>query len=64
MNFIKAISIITINYNDAIGLEKTILSVINQTNVDFEFIVIDGNSSDCSKAVIDKYQDKINYWVS
>lgn len=58
------VAIITINYNDAIGLEKTILSVINQNSSDFEFIVIDGNSSDGSKAIIEKYQDKINYWVS
>jgi glycosyltransferase involved in cell wall biosynthesis len=39
------ISIITINYNNAIGLEKTILSVLNQTIQDYEFIVIDGNST-------------------
>lgn len=58
------ISIITINYNDAIGLEKTILSVLNQTYSDFEYIVIDGNSTDGSKEVIQKYQNKINYWVS
>ena len=58
------LSIITINYNDAIGLEKTILSVLNQTYSDFEFIVIDGNSNDGSKEVILKYQDKLTYWVS
>ncbi|HEY6142819.1 MAG TPA: glycosyltransferase family 2 protein [Flavobacterium sp.] len=58
------ISIITINYNDAIGLEKTMLSVLNQTNLDFEYIVIDGNSTDGSKEIIQKYQDKLTYWVS
>lgn len=58
------ISIITINYNNAIGLEKTILSVLNQTIQDFEFIVIDGNSTDGSKDVILKYQDNLTYWVS
>lgn len=58
------ISIITINYNDAIGLEKTIKSIVNQKNINFEFIVIDGDSTDGSKDVIDKYQDKIDYWVS
>lgn len=60
----KKISIITINYNDAFGLEKTILSVINQAHSDFEFIIIDGNSTDGSKAVIEKYQDEFTYWVS
>lgn len=58
------ISLITINYNDAVGLEKTINSVINQVNSNFEYIVIDGNSTDGSKAVIEKYQDELTYWVS
>lgn len=58
------ITIITVNYNNAIGLEKTILSVLNQTYSDFEYIIIDGNSTDGSKEVILKYQDKITYWVS
>lgn len=58
------ISIITINYNDAIGLEKTIVSVLNQSQSGFEFIVIDGNSTDGSKAVIEKYQEQLTYWVS
>jgi glycosyltransferase involved in cell wall biosynthesis len=58
------ISVITINYNDAIGLEKTIISVLNQVPMDFEFIIIDGNSKDGSKDVIEEYQDKLTYWVS
>lgn len=58
------ISIISINYNDKIGFEKTIESVVNQTYQDFEFLVIDGNSSDGSTEIIEKYKSKINYWVS
>lgn len=58
------ITIVTINYNDAIGLEKTIKSVLNQTTKNFEFVVIDGNSSDGSKEVIKKYEDKFSYCVS
>jgi acetyltransferase-like isoleucine patch superfamily enzyme len=58
------LSIITINLNNAIGLSKTIESVINQTFKDFEFIVIDGGSSDESLIVMNKYADKISYWVS
>lgn len=60
----KKISIITINYNDAKGLEKTINSVKNQTNLDFEYIVVDGNSSDTSLIVIKENEDYIDYWVS
>ena len=58
------ISIITVNYNDKDGLEKTIKSVLNQENTVFEYLVIDGNSADGSKDVIEKYKDKIDYWVS
>ncbi|MCB9360303.1 MAG: glycosyltransferase [Flavobacteriales bacterium] len=58
------ISIITINYNDKVGLERTIKSIINQTFRGFEYIVIDGNSSDGSKEVIERYKDKIDVWVS
>ncbi len=56
-------SIITINYNNAHGLKKTIDSVISQSFQDFEFIVIDGNSSDKSIDVIKQYP-RINAWVS
>lgn len=58
------VSIITINYNNAAGLEKTLASVVNQNFSDFEYIVIDGASTDGSTDVIKKYSDKINYWVS
>lgn len=58
------LSIITINYNDVNGLEKTINSVINQTFQDFEYIIIDGGSSDKSIELIQGNNDRINYWVS
>jgi len=58
------LSIITINFNNAVGLIKTFESVFSQTYTGFEYIVIDGNSSDDSKNVIDQHSDKINYWVS
>ena len=58
------LSIITVNYNDAKGLERTIRSVISQSYRDFEFIVIDGGSSDESLDIIKKYERYINYWVS
>lgn len=57
-------SIITINYNDKEGLSRTIKSVINQTSKDFEYIVIDGGSTDGSVDIIKQNADHINYWVS
>lgn len=46
------LSIITINFNNANGLLRTIQSVKNQTYEDYEFVVIDGNSTDGSSEVI------------
>lgn len=57
-------SIITVNYNNKGGLEKTIKSVISQTFRDFEYIIIDGGSTDGSVDIIRKYADEITYWVS
>ena len=48
------ISVITVNYNNKKGLEATINSVISQKYLDFEFIIVDGNSNDGSKDIIYK----------
>lgn len=58
------ISIITINYNNKAGLEKTIDSVRSQTDKNFEYIVIDGGSDDGSVEVIHKNEDIVDIWVS
>jgi glycosyltransferase involved in cell wall biosynthesis len=58
------LSIITINYNDAAGLERTIRSVASQTFRDFQYIVIDGGSTDSSTEVIERFRDLISYSVS
>lgn len=58
------LSIITINYNNLKGLQNTIDSIVNQTCRDFEWIVIDGGSTDGSKELILKYQEYISYWCS
>jgi glycosyltransferase involved in cell wall biosynthesis len=58
------LSIITINLNNAHGLRKTIESVISQSSSDFEYIVIDGDSTDGSVEVIREFADRINYWVN
>lgn len=49
------LSIITINRNNAAGLRKTIESVVSQTYTDFEYIIIDGASTDGSVEVIKEY---------
>ena len=57
-------SIITVNYNNKEGLRNTIESVIHQTFRDYEFIVIDGGSTDGSADVLREYDSQITYWVS
>ena len=58
------LSIITVNLNNRIGLERTINSVVSQTFKDFEWIVIDGGSTDGSKELITQYANHFAYWVS
>lgn len=58
------LSIITINLNNGPGLKKTIESVVRQSSRNFEYIIIDGGSTDESTDIIKYYETKINYWVS
>jgi glycosyltransferase involved in cell wall biosynthesis len=58
------VSIITINLNNAGGLQRTIESVCSQSFKDLEFIIIDGGSADSSHAVIEKYNQHIHYCIS
>jgi glycosyltransferase involved in cell wall biosynthesis len=58
------ISIITVNLNNVNGLEKTIESVHTQINNSYEFIVIDGGSTDNSVVIIENNKDIIHYFVS
>jgi glycosyltransferase involved in cell wall biosynthesis len=57
-------SIITINYNNREGLERTIESVLSQTFRDYEYIVVDGGSTDGSVEVIKQHASRIKQWVS
>ena len=58
------ISILTVVFNGVRTLEETILSVINQTYDNVEFIIIDGGSTDGTLDIIRKYEYAIDYWVS
>ncbi len=65
MDFQKPkITIITVTYNAEKTLENTILSVINQTYPNKEYLIMDGNSKDKTKEIIKKYRDKITLFIS
>lgn len=60
-------TIITVNWNNEKGLEKTIQSVLSQTFADFEYVIVDGASSDGSVEIIRKYAGQFGprlKWVS
>lgn len=58
------LSIITVNRNNIKGLRKTFDSVLMQSFRDFEWIVVDGGSTDGSKEFIAENAEKFSYWIS
>ena len=58
------LTIITVNLNNREGLQRTIDSVVEQTFTDYEWIVIDGGSTDGSRELIEQYADHFTYLVS
>lgn len=60
----RKVSVITINYNDASGLRRTLESLVQQHYPNKELIVIDGGSTDGSLEVIGQYASQVSYWLS
>ena len=58
------ITIITVCYNRKATIENAILSVLNQNYCNIEYIIVDGNSTDGTKEIIESYRDKINQFIS
>ena len=64
MNNRPLVTIVTVTYNCAASIEATLVSVINQTFSEKEYIIIDGQSTDETLIVIDKYRNSIASIIS
>jgi glycosyltransferase involved in cell wall biosynthesis len=58
------ISIIMAVYNGEKYIEQAMLSVLNQTYSNIEFIIIDGGSTDGTVGIVKKYNHRLHYWIS
>ena len=58
------LSVITVVFNNVKDIERTMLSVLNQTYTNIEYIIIDGGSNDGTLELIDKYKDRITKIIS
>lgn len=58
------ISVITICFNSASTIEETIKSILSQDYPEKEYIIIDGASTDSTVNIVERYQDRIDYFVS
>ncbi len=62
--FQPELSVITVVYNNVRDIERTMLSVLNQTQPHIEYIIIDGGSTDGTLDVIRKYENRLGIFIS
>jgi len=63
-SFLPRISVVTPSYQQGEFIEETIRSIVTQEYPNLEYFIIDGGSTDQTIEIINRYKDKISYWVS
>lgn len=58
------VSVLTVVYNGAATIERTIQSVLAQTHPSIEYVVVDGGSTDGTLDILRRYDDRIDHWTS
>ncbi len=58
------LTIITVCLNIADSIERTLESIVSQSFQDFEWIVVDGGSTDGTTSIVNKYKERIDYYIS
>jgi len=58
------VTVITVTYNAAACIEKTLANVLAQQGVDIEYVVVDGASQDGTQAIIESYRARLAVWIS
>lgn len=62
--FNPRLTVITIVYNNVTDIERTMLSVFNQTYSNIEYIIIDGKSTDGTTQLVEKYREGLSHFIS
>lgn len=63
-NGVPFFTVITIAFNNCKELERSVNSILSQKFQDFEYIVIDGGSSDGTVQFLENFEDKLHYYIS